>query len=125
MTEAPCLDLQRSDDVNAIAKRLETIEQNAGLRSIDIAQIMQTSQEKISRWKNGHAQPRRQSEIFLLELAYITDILSEFYEPQEARHFFLSPQKLLDGEKPASLMQQGRYEQVLSLVKSVRDTVFL
>jgi hypothetical protein len=58
-------------------------------------------------------------------LDYIVEQLAEFYEPMEARVWLFSRQKLLNGQTPASLLQEGKTEQVLELVGQLRDSVYV
>ena len=109
----------------ALARKLDSIRDKADLKNFDVAQLLSTRVETVSRWKQGHAYPHRNTEKALLELEYVIDQLSDIYEPNEARQWLFSPQKLLDGLSPASLIQDGRIEEVRRLVNQVRDTVFM
>lgn len=109
----------------AVARKLESVRQKGALRNIDVAQILNTRPETVSRWTQGHAYPHRSKEKVLLELEYIVDQLSELYEPNEARQWLFSRQILLGDESPASLIQHGEIDRVLGFVKKLRDTVFL
>ena len=109
----------------AVARKLESIRQKASLKHTDVAQILGARPETVSRWNQGHAYPHRNTEKALLELEYIVDQLSDFYEPNEARQWLFSRQKLLDGETPAALIQQDRIEDVMQLVNQLRDAVFM
>ena len=109
----------------AVARKLESIREKASLRHTDVAQILGARPETVSRWNQGHAYPHRNTEKALLELEYIVDQLSDFYQPDEARQWFFAPQKLLEGASPASLMQKGRIDEVMRLVGQIRDAVFM
>ena len=93
--------------------------------SVDLAQLLCQRPETITRWNKGHAYPHRNTEKQLLELEYIVDQLSDFYEPNEARQWLFSPQKLLNGASPASLIQDGQIDEVLRLVNQLRDSVYM
>lgn len=110
---------------NAIARRLESIERKGGMRSIDVANVLGTRPETVSRWNQGKAFPRQDAERRLLDLEYVIDNLSDFYEPMEARLWLFSRQKLLDGRIPADLIQEGKTEEVLILLNQLRDGVFM
>jgi uncharacterized protein (DUF2384 family) len=110
---------------NAIARRLATIEAKAAMRSVDVANLLGTRPETVSRWNQGKAFPRSDTQKLLLDLEYIVDQLSDFYEPQEARLWLFSRQKLLEGQVPAELIQQGRAEEVISVIDQLRDGVFV
>lgn len=110
---------------NAIARKLESIEQKGGMRSIDVANVLGTRPETVSRWNQGKAFPRPEAEKRLLELEYIVDSLSDFYEPKEARLWLFARQRLLGGATPAELVQAGRTQEVIALLDQLRDGVFL
>lgn len=95
------------------------------MRSVDIANLLGTRPETVSRWHQGKAFPRSAVERQLLDLEYIVDQLSDFYEPQEARLWLFSRQKLLDGERPADLIQQGRTSEVIAVIDQLRDGVYI
>lgn len=109
---------------NAIARKLEEIQKKSALRSVDVANLLGTRPETVSRWNRGKAFPRPEAQQLLLELEYIVDQLSDFYEPQEARLWLFTRQKLLDGAKPAELIQRGEIASVISLIDQLRDGVY-
>jgi len=111
--------------MNAIAKRLEVIKDKGALKAVDIAQLVDSRPETVSRWNQGKAYPRRDAERIILELEFIVDQLSDFYQPNEARQWLFSRQKLLDGISPAELIQSGNIERVLRLVNQLRDGIHL
>jgi hypothetical protein len=110
---------------NALARKLDSIRDKASLRNFDVAQLLGTRVETVSRGNQGHAYPHRSTEKSLLELEYIIDQLSDIYEPNEARQWLFSRQRLLDGNSPACLIQEGRIEDVRRIVNQIRDSVFL
>ena len=110
---------------NAVARKLDSIRSKGGMKNIDIANMLGLRPETVSRWNQGRAFPQPGTEKTILELEYIVDKLSDFYEPQEARLGLFSRQKLLNGEKPAELIQQGRTEEVLTVINQLLDGVFI
>jgi transcriptional regulator with XRE-family HTH domain len=110
---------------NAIARKLDSIQQKSAMRSVDVANLLGTRPETVSRWNQGRAFPRPDAQKLLLDLEYIADQLSDFYEPADVRLWFFSRQKLLGGEIPANLMQQGRSSEVIAVIDQLRDGVYL
>lgn len=110
---------------NAIARRLDAIQAKGAMRSSDIANVLEVRPETVSRWNQGKAFPHPNTEKQLLELEFIVDQLSDFYEPNEARLWIFSRQRLLNGETPAELIQKGRVDEVLAVVHQLRDGVYL
>ena len=70
---------------NAIARKLDSIQRKSAMRSVDVANVVGARPETVSRWNQGKAFPRPEAQKLLLELEYIVDQLSDFYEPQDAR----------------------------------------
>jgi transcriptional regulator with XRE-family HTH domain len=110
---------------SAVARKLESIRTKGAMKNADVANLLGLRPETVSRWNQGRAFPHPDTEKTLLELEYVIDQLSDFYEPQEARLWLFSRQRLLDGEIPAELIQQGRTQEVLSMISQLRDGVFI
>lgn len=109
---------------NAIARKLDSIQRKSAMRSVDVANVVGARPETVSRWNQGKAFPRPDAQKLLLELEYIVDQLSDFYEPQDARLWMFSRQKLLGGEIPAELIQKGQGAQVIAVIDRLREGVF-
>ena len=111
--------------MGAVAERLETIRSKAAMRGAEVAGLLGTRPETVSRWNQGHAYPQPSTEKMLLELAYIIEQLADFYEPREARQWMFTPQRLLAGRSPAELIQDGRIADIRHLVNQMRDAVHM
>ena len=112
-------------NTNVIARKLVGIEEKSAMRSVDVAQLLGARPETVSRWNTGKAFPRSDSQKTLIALAYLVDLLAEFYEPQESRLWFYSPQRVLDGVTPAQMIQSGKIQDVIAVVDQLRDGVHL
>ena len=110
---------------SAVARKLESIQKKGAMKNIDVANLLGTRPETVSRWNNGRAYPQPSTELMLLELEYIVDQLSELYEPNEARQWIFAPQKLLEGESPAVMIRDGHIDKVMQLVNQLRDAVYM
>lgn len=95
------------------------------MRNVEVANLLGTRPETVSRWNQGRAYPHPKTEQLLLELEYVVDQLSDFYEPNEARQWIFAPQKLLDGRSPAELIRSNRMDEVMRLVRQLREAVHL
>lgn len=109
---------------SAVARKLESLRKK-GIRQTEVAILLGTRPEQVSRWNKGQAYPRSSTEKTLLELEFIVDQLGDFYEPNEARQWLFSPQKHLAGRSPAELIQEGKIGDVRRLVNQLRDAVYL
>ncbi len=108
---------------SAVARKLESLRDKGAMKNIEVANLLGTRPETVSRWNQGRAYPHASTEKTLLELEYIIDQLADFYEPGEARQWIFAPQKLLAGESPANLIRTGRIDEVMRLVGQLRDAV--
>ena len=109
----------------AVARKLDSIRTKGAMKHTDVANILGTRPETVSRWNQGRAYPHASTEKTLLELEFIIDQLSDFYQPNDARLWIFSPQKHLDGISPAELIREGRIDEVRRLVNQLRDAVYL
>lgn len=110
---------------STIACKIESIRKKGDMHSVDVANILGTQPETMSRWNQGKALPHGDTEKLLLDLDYILDQLSGFYEPLEARLWLYARQRLLGGVRPVDLIQQGRAEDVVSILGQPRDSIYL
>jgi hypothetical protein len=110
---------------NAIARKLESLQRKGAMRSVDVANLLGAAPETVSRWNAGRAFPRPDAQRALLDLEYIADQLSDYYEPADVRLWLFSRQELLDGRRPADLIQEGRAAEVIAVIDRLRDGVFL
>ena len=110
---------------NAVARRLDSIRTKGAMRHVEVANMLGARPETVSRWSDGRAYPHVRTENTLLEIEFIVDQLSDFYEPNETRQWMFSPQKQLDGVSPAELVRNGRIDDVRWLVNRLRDGVYV
>lgn len=111
--------------MNAIAAKIQILQDKGALRGTDVAELLGARPETVSRWNQGRAFPRSTTERRLLELAYLTELLADFYTPSEVRMWVFAPQKLLDGQTPAALIREGRLSEVTGVIDQLREGVFL
>jgi uncharacterized protein (DUF2384 family) len=110
---------------SAVARKLDSIRTKGAMKHTEVANLLGTRPETVSRWNQGKAYPQPGTEKLLLELEYIVDQLSDFYEPNEARQWIFAPQKLLSGKSPAELIRSGQIDEVMQIVNQLRDSVYM
>jgi transcriptional regulator with XRE-family HTH domain len=110
---------------SALAERLEKIKELGGISGRDVAQLLDTTPETVSRWSTGKVDPQRERLQRLLELEFFLTELSEFYPPEEAKLWLFSPHKSLGGETAAARFQAGRTQDVFALVEQLRSGAYL
>ena len=108
---------------SAVARKLDSLRTKGAMKNIEVANLLGTRPETVSRWNQGRAYPHAGTEKTLLELEYIVDQLADFYEPNEARQWIFAPQRLLTGMSPAELIRNGRIDEVMRLVNQLREAV--
>lgn len=109
----------------AVAVRLDRIKALAGVRGREIAQLLDTTPQTVSRWQQGHADPQPTKLQQLLTLEWLADQLHEFYQPDEARLWLFSRHRMLGGDTPADRIQADKAQDVLALIDQLRDGAFV
>ena len=110
---------------SAVAVRLDSIRDRGGIKSREVAQLLDTTPQTVSRWRTGKVEPQPDRLQRLLTLEWLLGELAEFYEPQEARLWLFAPHRLLGGERPADRIQQGKLDDVLAVIAQLRDGAFV
>jgi transcriptional regulator with XRE-family HTH domain len=109
----------------AVATRLDRVQQKGGITAREVAQLLNTTPETVSRWRAGKTQPQPDRLHCLLSLEWLISELSDLYGPEEARLWLFSPHKLLAGERPADRIQQGKIEDVLTVIAQLKDGAYV
>ena len=110
---------------SAVGNRLESIKSHAGVRSREIAELLDTTPQTVSRWQQGRVDPQPAKLHQLLALEWLSTQLAEFYDPGNARLWLYSPHKLLAGRRPAELIAEGDIDAVLALIDQLRDGAYV
>ncbi|MEA2937134.1 MAG: hypothetical protein QOC56_638 [Alphaproteobacteria bacterium] len=110
---------------SAIAERLDNIREHGGIHSREVAQLLDTTPQTVSRWRTGKSSPQPDGLHRLLTLEWLIGELAEFYEPDQARLWLFAPHRLLAGERPADRIQRGQLEDVLALIAQLSDGAFV
>lgn len=108
-----------------VAARLKTILTQGGIKARDLAQLLDTTPETVSRWRTGRVEPHTERLQRLLIVEWIVTQLSDLYSPEEARLWLFSPHRLLGGERPADRIQRGDAESVLATIEQLRDGAYV
>lgn len=103
---------------------LDTINKKGGISFRQVAELMNTRPETVSRWKTGRAAPHPEAYKKLASLSWLVTELSEFYDPEQARMWLFTPQRLLNGETPAERIEADRLDDVIAIIKRLQDGAF-
>lgn len=110
---------------SAVARRIEDITLHGGIPAREVAQLLDTTSQTVSRWRNNKSRPHPPVLNRLLVLHFIAEQLSRVYEPGEARLWIFSPNIQLGGERPADKIQRGETDDVLALIDQLDTGAFL
>lgn len=108
-----------------IAEQLRGIHQKTGISFRDLAQLLSTTPETVSRWNTGRVDPQPSKFRKIATLAWLASELAEFYTPEEAKLWLFTPQRLLGGKTPADRIANDSVDEVLALVKQLQDGAFV
>lgn len=109
---------------SALAEKLDNIQRFAAISAREVAQLLNTRPETLSRWRVGRSEPQPQSRDSLLNLSWLTEQLAELYQPQDAHIWLFSRHKMLKGERPVDLIQRGEIEPVLKIIAQLKDGAY-
>lgn len=108
----------------AIARKLDSIKNRSGVSAREVAQMLATTPQTVSRWQTGRASPQPPSLDRLLKLDWIADQLGSIYEPDEARLWLFAPHAELEGRSPADLIAEGRTDEVLEIIDRLQTASY-
>ena len=112
----------------ALATKLDAIKEKGGIKSRDVAQLLDTTPQTVSRWQGGKTEPRSDQLKKLLGLEWLLGELAELYPPDEAKLWLFSPHRSLGGESPAERIQSRRgmdgIDDVLALISQIKEGAF-
>jgi transcriptional regulator with XRE-family HTH domain len=109
---------------NAIAERLECIQKSARVTAREVAQLLCTTPETISRWRGGKTEPQPRMRDSLLRLEWLVGELAELYPPEEAHLWLFSPHKMLSGERPVDMIERREMDRVLQIIAQLKDGAY-
>jgi transcriptional regulator with XRE-family HTH domain len=110
---------------SAIAARLDAITRRAKIKKREVAELLSTTPETVSRWRAGRVDPQPSHRDLLLQLDWLISELSEFYDPPEANIWLFSPNKLLFGKRPVDLIKEKKIDEVLRVIAQLKDGAFV
>ena len=111
--------------MSAIANRLDRIQEHGGLSGREVALLLRTTPQTVSRWRQGRVSPQPQALERLLMLDWLADQLAEVYSPDEARLWLFSPNEELEGARPADLIADERIEVVLAIIDRLQSDAYV
>ncbi len=108
-----------------LAERLDRAATDSRLDQADLARILGASPRTVARWLHAETAPRRDTRERILELVAVLDALSDTVQGQNAYDWLFSPIPALRHRKPADLLAEGRYREVLGAIDALAEGVFV
>lgn len=108
-----------------VIERLESALEKAELDQGQVARVLGTSPRTVSRWLREEAKPRAEARERLLEFLAVLELLSRILRPEPAHDWLFTPNPLLSHHKPADLLRDGRYREVLGAIDALGEGVFV
>lgn len=109
----------------AVAAKLDSIKDKAGIRGREVADLVGATPQTVSRWRQGRVDPQPSHLNRLLTLEWLASELAEFYDPGDARVWLFSRHRLLQGATPAERIQENRIEEVLALIEQLKTGAYV
>lgn len=112
----------------ALASKLDAIKEQGGVKSRDVAQLLDTTPQTISRWQTGKTEPQGDQLRKLLALEWLLGQLAELYAPDEAKLWLFSQHRLLGGDSPAVRIQSrgmDGIDEILALISQIKEGSFV
>ena len=109
----------------ALTLRLESALASAGLDHGDLARVVGATTRTVSRWLRREVSPRPDARERLLEFLAVVERLSGTLRPEPAHDWLFTPNAALGHHKPAELLREGRYREVLAAIDALGEGVFV
>lgn len=89
----------------------------------DVAAVAGTTPRSVLRWQAATAEPRRDAEARMLELAAVLDLAGRIMPRDSARLWMRSPVPDLDWQRPLELIAAGRFREVIDSLDALAEGV--
>jgi uncharacterized protein (DUF2384 family) len=108
-----------------LMERLDRALEQTDLDKVQAARVLGSSPRTVSRWLQREVSPRSEARERLLEFLAVLEHLSKSLEPQAAHDWLFTPNPLLSYDKPADLLHEGRYRDLLGAIDQLAEGVFV
>lgn len=110
---------------SALAKKLDDIQERSGISGREVAQLLDTTPQTVSRWRQGRTSPHPGSLERLLKLDWLVDQLGAIYDPEEARLWLFSHHPELDGKTAADAIAEDRMDEILAIIDRLQSGAYV
>lgn len=94
------------------------------LDQTEVASVLGTNPRTVSRWLRAETAPSRETRERVLEFVAVLDRLGTVLRRDVAHDWLFTPNALLRNEKPATLLREGQYRDVLGAIDAMAEGVF-
>ncbi|MDP9340514.1 MAG: DUF2384 domain-containing protein [Actinomycetota bacterium] len=105
--------------------RLDSALKRTDLDQKQAARVLRASPRTVARWLREEAAPRHDARERLLEFLAVLELLSRVLRPEPAHDWLFTPNPLLSHHKPADLLREGKYREVLGAIDALGEGVFV
>jgi transcriptional regulator with XRE-family HTH domain len=109
----------------AVAVKLQSIKDKTGIGGRQVAELVGTTPQTVSRWQQGRVDPQQAHLQRLLTLEWLASELAEFYQPGDAKVWLFSRNRLLHGVTPAQLIQEDKIDDVLAVIEQLKTGAYV
>jgi uncharacterized protein (DUF2384 family) len=109
----------------AVARYIDELQDQGGLKGTDIANFTDVSSATVHRWKAGSHSPHPKAQLILAALHYIVSRLDAYYTPQEVRLWLYAPHPQLEGRRAIDSIVESRAEEVISILDRLDAEAYL
>jgi putative toxin-antitoxin system antitoxin component (TIGR02293 family) len=110
--------------LSQLLERLDDLTREFDLDQTQVASVLGANPRTVSRWLRSETSPSREARERLLEFLAVLERLSAVLQPSAAHDWLFTPNGALGNEKPASLLREGQYREVLAAVDALAEGVF-
>jgi uncharacterized protein (DUF2384 family) len=111
--------------MTAVARYLDTLQDQGGLKGTDIANFANVSSATVHRWKAGSHIPHPSTQLLLARLHYVVSRLDEYYTPEEVRLWLYAPHPQLEGQRAIDFIVNDRTADVIAILDRLDAEVYL
>ena len=111
--------------MQAVARYIEELKSDGGLKGTDVANITSVSPATVSRWIAGTHFPHPKTQLVLSDLHYIVGRLRDYYSAEEIRVWLYALHPQLEGRRAIDLITEGQSEAVVAILDRLDSEAYL
>ncbi len=115
----------RSGAATVYAETIGRMSDRVRLRHEDVGRAVGASPRSVARWAEGKTGPRSKTRDRLFELSAVAQELGKVLKPDAGEAWLLTPNPMLDFDRPIELIPRGEYKRVLAAIEGMQDGVFV